>query len=118
MPARRRPNAVVSDRRLFPSGVFSCEGGDAAQLCPAWRPPPPGACLPPWSLADGGQQDGAAAAAHSAAPTDVYMQTLCPSYTMLTYTHTPLLTNFGVRIGGRCPDLRPLTFDLGKPAAV
>ncbi|CAL1570863.1 unnamed protein product [Knipowitschia caucasica] len=27
--------------------------------------------------------------------TELYMQTLCPSYTMLTYTHTPLLTNFG-----------------------
>ncbi|KAK7883170.1 hypothetical protein WMY93_029344 [Mugilogobius chulae] len=27
--------------------------------------------------------------------TDLYMQTLCPSYTMLTYTHAPLLTNFG-----------------------
>ncbi|XP_057694080.1 POU domain class 2-associating factor 1 [Corythoichthys intestinalis] len=26
---------------------------------------------------------------------DVYVQTLCPSYTMLTYTQTPLLTNIG-----------------------
>ncbi|XP_077944944.1 POU domain class 2-associating factor 1 [Gasterosteus aculeatus] len=26
---------------------------------------------------------------------DVYVQTLCPSYAMLTYTHAPLLANFG-----------------------
>lgn len=53
----------------------------------------------PWSSSDYNQQDRSAQTlAYSATPTltaDVYMQTLCPSYTMLTYTHTPLLTNFG-----------------------
>lgn len=54
----------------------------------------------PWSSSDYNQQDSTAQTlAYPAASTltaDVYMQTLCPSYTMLTYTHTPLLTNFGV----------------------
>lgn len=54
----------------------------------------------PWSSCDYNQQDRPAQTlAYSATPTltaDVYMQTLCPSYTMLTYTHAPLLTNFGV----------------------
>uniref|UniRef100_A0A3Q4BUM8 OCA domain-containing protein n=1 Tax=Mola mola TaxID=94237 RepID=A0A3Q4BUM8_MOLML len=53
----------------------------------------------PWSMPDYNQQDRSAPTlAYSATPgltADVYMQTLCPSYTMLTYTHTPLLTNFG-----------------------
>ncbi|XP_038129009.1 POU domain class 2-associating factor 1 [Cyprinodon tularosa] len=53
----------------------------------------------PWSSSDYSQQDSTAQTlAYPAAPAltaDVYMQTLCPSYTMLTYTHTPLLTNFG-----------------------
>ncbi|XP_029699945.1 POU domain class 2-associating factor 1 isoform X2 [Takifugu rubripes] len=90
--------------------VFSSDGGvchpaeasDAAQQ--GWRAPPgAGAGLQlgatPWSPTDCGQQDGSTQPmAYSATPAlaaDVYMQTLCPSYTMLTYTHTPLLTNFG-----------------------
>ncbi|KAM9318076.1 POU domain class 2-associating factor 1 [Pholidichthys leucotaenia] len=52
-----------------------------------------------WSSHDYNQQEPAPQTlAYPAPPTltaDVYMQTLCPSYTMLTYTHTPLLTNFG-----------------------
>ncbi|KAM3615885.1 uncharacterized protein V6R79_009142 [Siganus canaliculatus] len=52
-----------------------------------------------WPLSDYSQQERQAPTpAYSATPTltaDVYMQTLCPSYTMLTYAHTPLLTNFG-----------------------
>lgn len=52
-----------------------------------------------WSSSNYNQQDSAAQTlAYPGTPTltaDVYMQALCPSYTMLTYTHTPLLTNFG-----------------------
>ncbi|KAM9853539.1 uncharacterized protein pou2af1 [Aulostomus maculatus] len=52
-----------------------------------------------WASSDYHQPDTSAQTlTYPAAPTltaDVYMQTLCPSYTMLTYTHTPLLANFG-----------------------
>ncbi|XP_026219380.1 POU domain class 2-associating factor 1 isoform X2 [Anabas testudineus] len=55
--------------------------------------------MTPWSSQEYGQQDPSAQTlTYPATPTltaDVYMQSLCPSYTMLTYTHTPLLTNFG-----------------------
>ncbi|KAK2847487.1 hypothetical protein Q5P01_010486 [Channa striata] len=55
--------------------------------------------MTPWSSPEYTQQDlSAQTLAYPTTPTltaDVYMQTLCPSYTMLTYTHTPLLTNFG-----------------------
>ncbi|XP_014909427.1 POU domain class 2-associating factor 1 isoform X1 [Poecilia latipinna] len=70
-----------------------------------WKPAPPTTtsglqpAVMPWSTSDYNQQDSAAQTlaypAASALTADVYMQTLCPSYTMLTYTHTPLLTNFG-----------------------
>lgn len=82
------------------------EASDAAQQC--WKSPPGGGGgglqlgATPWSPTDCGQQDSSTQPmAYSATPAlaaDVYMQTLCPSYTMLTYTHTPLLTNFGVRV--------------------
>ncbi|XP_043976358.1 POU domain class 2-associating factor 1 isoform X2 [Gambusia affinis] len=70
-----------------------------------WKPAPPittaglQPAVIPWSSSDYNQQDSTAQTlaypAASALTADVYMQTLCPSYTMLTYTHTPLLTNFG-----------------------
>uniref|UniRef100_A0A8C2YWK1 OCA domain-containing protein n=1 Tax=Cyclopterus lumpus TaxID=8103 RepID=A0A8C2YWK1_CYCLU len=51
-----------------------------------------------WSSSEYNQPDAAAqtpAFPTASALTDVYMQTLGPSYAMLAYTHTPLLTNFG-----------------------
>ncbi|XP_029301515.1 uncharacterized protein pou2af1 isoform X2 [Cottoperca gobio] len=70
------------------------------QQCVGWRAAPPG--LQPavtWASPDYNQQESSAQTlVYPPTPTltaDVYMQTLCPSYTMLTYTHTPLLTNFG-----------------------
>uniref|UniRef100_A0A3B3YNL1 POU class 2 homeobox associating factor 1 n=1 Tax=Poecilia mexicana TaxID=48701 RepID=A0A3B3YNL1_9TELE len=78
-----------------------------------WKPAPPTTtsglqpAVMPWSTSDYNQQDSAAQTlaypAASALTADVYMQTLCPSYTMLTYTHTPLLTNFGVMAPGQSP---------------
>ncbi|KAM7413695.1 hypothetical protein PAMA_020873 [Pampus argenteus] len=80
-------------------------GSDGGLQCAGWKAATPvtSAGLQPavthWASSDYNQQDPSAQAlAYPAAPTltaDVYMQTLCPSYTMLTYTHTPLLTNFG-----------------------
>lgn len=85
------PSIAVSD------GALQCAGWKAA------LPASSGGLQPaatPWSSSDYNQQDRSAQTlAYSATPTltaDVYMQTLCPSYTMLTYTHAPLLTNFGV----------------------
>uniref|UniRef100_A0A3B4UFN3 POU class 2 homeobox associating factor 1 n=1 Tax=Seriola dumerili TaxID=41447 RepID=A0A3B4UFN3_SERDU len=79
----------------------SATGGDAGLQCTGWRAPPPapGAGLQPWSSPEYNQQDPSAQPLAYPATTltaDLYMQTLCPSYTMLTYTHAPLLTNFGV----------------------
>lgn len=80
--------------------------GDGALQCAGWKGAAHasgGGLQPaasPWSPSDFNQQDRSAQTlAYSSPPTltaDVYMQTLCPSYTMLTYTHAPLLTNFGV----------------------
>ncbi|XP_033953713.1 POU domain class 2-associating factor 1 [Pseudochaenichthys georgianus] len=78
--------------------------GDLQQFA-GWRAAPPAhsaglhPAVAPWASSDFNQQDPSAQTlAYAPTPTrtaDVYMQTLCPSYTMLTYTHTPLLTNFG-----------------------
>ncbi|XP_031734288.1 POU domain class 2-associating factor 1 [Anarrhichthys ocellatus] len=73
------------------------------QQCAGWRAAPSGGGLQPgvtsWSSSEYNQQDASAQTLAypptSTLTADVYMQTLCPSYTMLTYTHTPLLTNFG-----------------------
>nr|XP_057936556.1 POU domain class 2-associating factor 1 [Doryrhamphus excisus] len=54
--------------------------------------------VPVWSPSDCQQDASTQHLCYTTASTvtaDVYMQTLCPSCTMLTYTHTPLLTNFG-----------------------
>uniref|UniRef100_H3DA45 OCA domain-containing protein n=1 Tax=Tetraodon nigroviridis TaxID=99883 RepID=H3DA45_TETNG len=89
----RRASATVATAARV---LCNADGGEQ------WKPAPVTAGLPlgaaSWSPADCGQQDGSAAAAYSAAPAlaaDVYMQTLCPSYAMLTYAPTPLLTNLG-----------------------
>lgn len=98
---------------VWNSGVFgsdvaesSAAASDGGPQCAGWKAVPPATsiglqpAITPWSSSDYNQQDRSAQTlAYSATPTltaDVYMQTLCPSYTMLTYTHTPLLTNFGV----------------------
>lgn len=87
------------------SGEPSVAAGSGGMQCVGWKAATPAtraSCQPagiPWSLSDYSQQERPAQTpAYSATPTltaDVYMQTLCPSYTMLTYAHTPLLTNFG-----------------------
>lgn len=85
------PPIAVSD------GLLQCAGWKAGNPISSGSLQPTAA---PWSSSDYNQQDRSAQTlAYSATPTltaDVYMQTLCPSYTMLTYTHAPLLTNFGV----------------------
>lgn len=75
--------------------------GDGLLQCSGWKTPSSSACaaMMPWSSTEYRQQESCAqslAYPASTLTTDLYMQTLCPSYTMLTYTHTPLLTNFGV----------------------
>nr|XP_054598891.1 POU domain class 2-associating factor 1 isoform X1 [Nothobranchius furzeri] len=82
--------------------------GDEGLLCAGWKTmssvtnAAPQPAVMAWSPSDYNQQDPTAQTlAYPAAPAlaaDVYMQTLCPSYTMLTYTHTPLLTNFGIPV--------------------
>ena len=83
----------------------SAAAGDGGLQCTGWKASPPatGAGLQPtvmpWSSPEYNQQDPSPQTLAYPATTltaDLYMQTLCPSYTMLTYTHTPLLTNFGV----------------------
>uniref|UniRef100_A0A673C057 OCA domain-containing protein n=1 Tax=Sphaeramia orbicularis TaxID=375764 RepID=A0A673C057_9TELE len=86
--------------------LSSAATSDGGLQCPGWKAPPPATstALSPadtqWPSTDYTQQDPSAQTlAYPAPPTltaDVYMQTLCPSYTMLTYTHTPLFSNFGV----------------------
>ncbi|KAF7646532.1 hypothetical protein LDENG_00186690, partial [Lucifuga dentata] len=105
-----------SNLSSYTQGIFGSEGaggssaepsaaaGDGGLQFSGWRAPLK-ACsaalqpaAPPWSSPEYTQQDPSAqTAAYPSTPAltaDVYMQTLCPSY-MLTYTHTPLLTNFG-----------------------
>ncbi|XP_069577576.1 POU domain class 2-associating factor 1 [Brachyistius frenatus] len=105
---------VVAHNNLssFTQGIFgsdvaggasaepSATAGDGGPQCVGWKAAASvGSAGLPWSTSDYNQQDSSAQTlAYSAAPTltaDVYMQALCPSYTMLTYTHAPLLTNFG-----------------------
>uniref|UniRef100_A0A667YNH4 OCA domain-containing protein n=1 Tax=Myripristis murdjan TaxID=586833 RepID=A0A667YNH4_9TELE len=87
------------------SGVPLATVSDGGLQCAGWKAPPTATtasfqpAVPPWSSSDYNQPDPSAQTlAYPATPAltaDVYMQTLCPSYTMLTYTHTPLLTNIG-----------------------
>ncbi|XP_018555760.1 POU domain class 2-associating factor 1 [Lates calcarifer] len=82
----------------------SATAGNAGLQCTGWKAPTPATsaglqpAITPWSSPEYNQQDPSAQTLAYPATTltaDLYMQTLCPSYTMLTYTHTPLLTNFG-----------------------
>ncbi|KAM4628328.1 POU domain class 2-associating factor 1 [Polymixia lowei] len=84
---------------------------DGVLHCTGWRAQPTATAvglqpaLTHWSSPDCNQPDPSvqtlAYPASSSLTADMYMQTLCPSYTvvgpptMLTYTHAPLLTNFG-----------------------
>ncbi|MEQ2285170.1 hypothetical protein AMECASPLE_029085, partial [Ameca splendens] len=96
-----------SDVASASSAEQSVRDSDEGLQCAGWKAAPSVTntglqpAVMPWSSSDYNQQDSAAQnLAYPNAPAltaDVYMQTLCPSYTMLTYTHTPLLTNFGVR---------------------
>lgn len=81
----------------------SCSDGGVH--CSEWKtavaaaaaPPALQATATPWTSPEyDQQQERSQQTLAYSATADVYMQTLCPSYTMLTYTHAPLLTNFGV----------------------
>lgn len=108
--------AAHNNQTSYTTGTFGADavtgslaesqaGGGGGLQCAGWKALPPVSCAGlqpaagPWSSSDYNQQDRPAqTVAYSASPglaADVYMQTLCPSYTMLTYTHAPLLTNFG-----------------------
>uniref|UniRef100_A0A669D159 POU class 2 homeobox associating factor 1 n=1 Tax=Oreochromis niloticus TaxID=8128 RepID=A0A669D159_ORENI len=94
-------------------GIFGCDvasgspaeasatAADGGLQCAGWKATPsvtsPGlqAAAMSWSTPDYNQQDPSAQTLTYPATPTLTMQTLCPSYTMLTYTHTPLLTNFG-----------------------
>ncbi|KAJ0063639.1 hypothetical protein NL108_004476, partial [Boleophthalmus pectinirostris] len=93
---------------LISPGLFSSSESSAAlsEGCSGWRAVPTSGCpvqptLLPWSAPESNPQDGLAPSQSYSVTTalstgtDLYMSTLCPSYTMLTYTHAPLLTNFG-----------------------
>ncbi|XP_031597622.1 POU domain class 2-associating factor 1 [Oreochromis aureus] len=97
----------------FTQGIFGCDvasgspaeasatAADGGLQCAGWKATPsvtsPGlqAAAMSWSTPDYNQQDPSAQTLTYPATPTLTMQTLCPSYTMLTYTHTPLLTNFG-----------------------
>ncbi|XP_034024953.1 POU domain class 2-associating factor 1 isoform X2 [Thalassophryne amazonica] len=102
---------------LYTQGVFGSDGpvsspaetspsgNDRGLQCAGWKAPPPTTnpglqpAVPTWTSPNGNQREPSAQAlaypGTTALTADMYMPTLCPSYTMLTYTHTPLLTNFG-----------------------
>lgn len=114
----RNPGVFGSDIAGSSTAEPSMAVSDGALQCGGWKPHAGSGGLQPaatpWSPSDYTQHDRSAQAlAYSSAPTltaDVYMQTLCPSYTMLTYTHAPLLTNFGVsRTGEKKVCARSLT---------
>ncbi|KAF0030294.1 hypothetical protein F2P81_017025 [Scophthalmus maximus] len=95
---------------------LSAAAGDGGPQCTGWKSPPLATgpvlqpAIMPWSSPEYSQQEPSAQTLAYPATTltaDVYMQTLCPSYTMLTYTHTPLLTNFGTIPVGPAPASLP-----------
>ncbi|KAM9801196.1 POU domain class 2-associating factor 1 [Neosynchiropus ocellatus] len=88
-----RMEAIADDQPKYSQAASSADQS----------PPPPAGVGPQstsahWSASDVVLQDPSTQmATYIAAPSlaaDRCMQTLCPSYTMLTYTHTPVLTNF------------------------
>uniref|UniRef100_A0A3Q4GER2 OCA domain-containing protein n=1 Tax=Neolamprologus brichardi TaxID=32507 RepID=A0A3Q4GER2_NEOBR len=106
---RKRSLELYSTKTLPPTGVRTgspaevpTAAADGGLQCAGWKATPsvtsPGlqAAAMSWSTPDYNQQDPSAQTLTYPATPTLTMQTLCPSYTMLTYTHTPLLTNFGV----------------------
>ncbi|XP_068561702.1 POU domain class 2-associating factor 1 [Cebidichthys violaceus] len=94
------PGMFVSDVAEPAAAV----GDGGLQQCAGWRAAPCGGgggggglqpAVTSWSSSEYNQAQTLAYPPTSTLTADVYMQTLCPSYTMLTYTHAPLLTNFG-----------------------
>lgn len=78
-------------------GGVQCAGWKTAVAAATTAPPALQATATPWTSPEyDQQQERSQQTLAYSATADVYMQTLCPSYTMLTYTHAPLLTNFGV----------------------
>uniref|UniRef100_A0A3B4H6V9 POU class 2 homeobox associating factor 1 n=1 Tax=Pundamilia nyererei TaxID=303518 RepID=A0A3B4H6V9_9CICH len=101
---RKRSLELHSTKTLPPTGVRTgspaeapTTAADGGLQCAGWKATSPGlqAAAMSWSTPDYNQQDPSAQTLTYPATPTLTMQTLCPSYTMLTYTHTPLLTNFG-----------------------
>ncbi|XP_069390651.1 POU domain class 2-associating factor 1 isoform X2 [Paralichthys olivaceus] len=99
-----RNNLTSYTQVAFGSDSSSGSTADGGQQCTGGKPSFLASCaglqpaITPWSSPEYNQQEPSAQTLAYPATTltaDLYMQTLCPSYTMLTYTHTPLLTNFG-----------------------
>ncbi|XP_068173898.1 POU domain class 2-associating factor 1 [Antennarius striatus] len=94
----------TSGSDAHPPADPSTVGSDGGLQYAGWRalPPATSAGMHPttahWSCDYSQLEQPAHTPASTTSPAltaDVYMQTLCPSYTMLTYTHTPLFTNLG-----------------------
>ncbi|XP_056139802.1 POU domain class 2-associating factor 1 [Lampris incognitus] len=126
-PAKTSPSAAdvvpYNNQSSYPQGSFGFElassastdslatAGDGGAHYAGWRTQPTAtfAGLQPtatsWSSSEYNHQDPSTQTLAYPAPTtltaDMYMQTLCSSYTvvrpptMLTYSHTPLVTNLG-----------------------
>ncbi|XP_077397967.1 POU domain class 2-associating factor 1 isoform X2 [Festucalex cinctus] len=106
---RQRMQDVITynNQSTLTQGIIGADVANRSQakspVCDEWRASLPvsrNGLQPAWSSPDdyGQQVASAQPPACPAGPTltaDVYMQAVCPSYTMLTYTQTPLLTNVG-----------------------
>ncbi|KPP69018.1 POU domain class 2-associating factor 1-like, partial [Scleropages formosus] len=108
---RRKRGSDIASSKPAPRSLGFSEAGTTAEermivddgtLCSGWIAQPAAATLQPvthWASPEFLPADHNA----PAYTTDVYVQPVCPSYTvvgppsMLTYTHTPLFTNFGTR---------------------
>ncbi|XP_020363540.1 POU domain class 2-associating factor 1 isoform X3 [Oncorhynchus kisutch] len=104
---RRKRGLLLHNAKTVPPravGVLNNNLPSYAQL--GWIAQPAATALQPmnhWSYPEYLQQHDPTTSTTTTLPltTDTYMQPMCPSYTvvgpssMLTYTHTPLFTNFG-----------------------
>ncbi|KAJ7995151.1 hypothetical protein DPEC_G00241590 [Dallia pectoralis] len=112
------PSPVVLSNNIVPSyAPFGTSGFDVASslsnestpdndggLCAGWIAHPAGTTLQPmshWSYPEYIYDHTTPTSTIPTLTTDMYMQPICPSYTVvgpssiLTYTHTPLSANFG-----------------------
>ncbi|KAI1893467.1 hypothetical protein AGOR_G00124020 [Albula goreensis] len=104
------PSTMLSSHpQVAASGLFEAGGGvsdvppvENGAFCTGWIAQPAPTALQPmahWPCPEYLPSDPPG----PAYTTDMYVQPVCPSYTvvgpssMLTYTHTPLFTNFGAR---------------------